>query len=245
MATAMKATPVAPASGRLPRGSLDRQAIVDAAMAVVAKCGADGLTVPEVARRLGVGRTAVSWHFPRRGDLLRAASESAIWQFNELFPEPTAILWQEQVREYWTRYRAILRGSKVLLELLAVRWAFSARSPEVRRQHYRRIDGQLRVLMEAGLSPEQAARGYHTLSTYTRGCLLNERSAEQELDGEQLPAIRELAHLPSLERAAPYWNVSFATNDDFDAGLDMIIDGLSPAVAGCQLRGTPSRSKPS
>lgn len=214
-------------------------------MGVVEQHGADGLTVPEVARRLGVGRTAVCWHFSRRDDLLRAVDETAITRFNELFPEPTAGGWQEQVRGYWTRYREILRQSKVLRELIVVRWAFTARSPEVRRLHYRRIDAQLTALMSAGLSPEQAARAYHTLSTYTRGCLLNERSAEQVLAGEQLPAIHELSNLAALQRAAPHWNVSFGTDDDFIFGLDTIIAGLSHAVATNQMRYSPSRSRTS
>lgn len=220
---------------RRPRNSLDDAVIIEAALDAVAELGADGLTVPAVARRIGVRPTAVYWHFRRKEDLLEALDAHALQQFNALFPPLPDQSWRDSVRAYWTEYRRILRENPVLRELIVVRWAMSLRSAEAVDLHFRRIDRQLAVLIAAGFSPEQAARAYHALSTYTRGCLLNERSAAtpggDSLD-HRMPGtlVANPADLPALHAAAPYWNASFATDEDFRAGLETLLDGLA-----CQL----------
>lgn len=226
-------------SSRLPRGSLTAETILSVAFDVVDELGADGLTVPSVAARLGVRPTAVYWHFRRKEDLLQALDVRALELFNELFPAAQAGAWQDQVRRYWNDYRRILRERPVLCELIVVRWAKSVASSDAVDLHYRRIDDQLAVLMAAGFDPEHASRAYHLLSTFTRGGLLNERSASTSA-GVSLDDLATRAHvgrrsdLPSLAAAAPYWNASFATDEDFTAGLNTILAGLSVELAASQ-----------
>jgi AcrR family transcriptional regulator len=221
---------------RLPRNSLDDAAIVEAALDAVAELGVDGLTVPAVAKRLGVRPTAVYWHFRRKEDLLEALDTHALEQFNNLFPALPDRPWRDNLRAYWTEFRRILRENQVLCELIVVRWAKSLRSTRAVNLHFRRIDRQLSVLMSAGFSPEQAARAYHTLSTYTRGCLLNERAAAtptgDSLDNHMPDnLVANPANLPALHAAAPYWNASFASEEDFQAGLETVLDGLEHQLA--------------
>lgn len=223
----------AAASGRrLPRGTLDATTIVDAAFLVVEDMGVEGLTVPAVARRLGVRPTAVHWHFRRKEDLLDALSAAALARFNARFPDSRGGTWQDDVAGYWSEYRQLLREHPVLCELIVVRWVGSVRSPGAVALHYQRIDRQIEVLISAGFTPEQAARAYHTLSTYTRGCLINERAAvasgdmDRHLDRPHAHLVVDAAHLPSLHQAAPWWTASFATDADFEAGLATIIAGL-------------------
>jgi hypothetical protein len=109
--------------------------------------------------------------------------------------------------------------------------------PNALSRTYRRIDTQLGIMIAAGFTPEAAARAYHLLSTYTRGCLMNERMATR--DGQ--PATRrrsrtpsmgaDLSWLPHLKSAAPYWNFTFATDEDVTFGLQMIITGLRESLA--------------
>jgi AcrR family transcriptional regulator len=220
-------------AARLPRGTLDADTIADAALDAVAEVGVDALTVPMVARRLEVRPTAVYWHFRRKEDLLRALDGRALERFNALFPPLPTSSWQANVRAYWTEYRRILRADPVLCELIIVRWAKTINSPAAVLEHQRRMDGQIGVLLDAGFTPQQAARAYHALSTYTRGCLLNERSvaAEQGTVGADGHAglHREFdpSTLPALYRTRKYWNATFATDDDFAAALDMMITGMA------------------
>ncbi len=218
---------------RLPRGTLDADTIADAALEAVAEVGVDALTVPMVARRLDVRPTAVYWHFRRKEDLLQALDGRALEKFNALFPSLPGSSWQANVRAYWTEYRRILRADPVLCELIIVRWAKTINSPAALLEHQRRMEGQFAVLLAAGFTPQQAARAYHALSTYTRGCLLNERSVALEqgpvgVDGHAgLHREFDRATLPALYRTRKYWNATFATDDDFAAALDLMITGLA------------------
>jgi TetR/AcrR family transcriptional regulator, tetracycline repressor protein len=217
---------------RLPRGTLDADTIADAALDAVAEVGVDAVTVPMVARRLGVRPTAVYWHFRRKEDLLQALDGRALEKFNALFPPLPTSSWQAGVRAYWTEYRRILRADPVLCELIIVRWAKTIHSPAAAVGHQRRMDGQVGVLLDAGFTPQQAARAYHALSTYTRGCLLNERSVATEhgavgADGHAgLQRSFDRTTLPALYRTRKYWNATFATDEDFAAGLDLMLTGL-------------------
>jgi TetR/AcrR family tetracycline transcriptional repressor len=162
----------------------------------------DELTVPSVAKRLGVRPNTVYWHFRRKEDLLAALDQHALEQFNARFPELPRDPWQENVRAYWTEYRRILREDPVLCELIIVRWAKTVASTGAVELHYQRIDSQLARLIDAGFTPEQAARAYHALSTYTRGCLLNERSAAT-LHGEDYERPGAMAADPERLPALP------------------------------------------
>ena len=220
------------ASPRLPRGTLDADTITDAALAAVAEVGVDAVTVPMIAGRLGVRPTAVYWHFRRKEDLLQALDGRALEKFNALFPPLPTDGWQANVRAYWTEYRRILRADPVLCELIIVRWAKTIHSPAAVFEHQRRMDGQIAVLLDAGFTPQQAARGYHALSTYTRGCLLNERSVAAVqgpvgADGHAgLHRTFDRSTLPALYRTRKYWNATFATDADFAAGLQLMLTGL-------------------
>jgi AcrR family transcriptional regulator len=219
---------------RLPRGSLDKTQIVEAALAVTVLTGVAGLTMPLVAKRLGVRTTAVQWHFSRRDDLLAALNEEAVRRFNGLLPRVAPVGWDENLAGYWREFRRIARAYPALGELVVIGWTTVARHRDALRLSYERIDEQLGVLMEAGFSPESAARAYHALSTYVRGCLLNERT--WEMDGAQEAAERAdggrgLSEFPHMRAAAPYWSPTFATDEDFERGLAIIIEGLRSELA--------------
>ena len=219
-------------STRLPRGSLDRESIEVAARTVIDEVGIEEFSIPRLARALGVRPTAVHWHFKRKEDLLATLSLQALRSFNAQLPESRRDAWQVEINRYWTEYRTLLREDRVLLELLVVRWTELARDPAAVRLSYERIDGQLDLLMGAGFSPEDAARAYHTLSTYCRGCLLNERASlragppdHTEPRGSHRVGA-DLTGLDAMQRAAPYWTFTFSTSQDYAAGLHTIIAGL-------------------
>lgn len=99
--------------------------IVDAALDAISELGIDRLTIPAVAKRVGVRPTAIYWHFRRKEDLLEARDARALERFNRQFPVPSTRSWRRNVRTYWTEYRRILRDDPVLSELIVVRWATS------------------------------------------------------------------------------------------------------------------------
>lgn len=69
--------------GRRRRGAASRQAILDAAAALITRNGVSGLTHRAVAEQAGVPLARVSYHFPTVDDLMVAATARYLEQFDE------------------------------------------------------------------------------------------------------------------------------------------------------------------
>jgi TetR/AcrR family tetracycline transcriptional repressor len=224
-------------TGRLPRGSLDRDLILETAERLAAEVGLANVTIRRVAAALGVQHPAVHYHFARRDDLVDALLGRAVRRFNDALPVVESGDWAAHLRSYWEGFRAVLRADDALFEMVVGEWVTMGRSPQALGSSYRRIDAQLAVLLRAGFTPEQAGYAYHLLSNYTRGCLVSERQFVRASAAPGRPDVREqdlpgklpgdLAGLPSLtEVSSRNWSYTFASDADFDAGLTIIIEGL-------------------
>ncbi|HVW40027.1 MAG TPA: TetR/AcrR family transcriptional regulator C-terminal domain-containing protein [Amycolatopsis sp.] len=222
--------------GRLPRGSLDSGVILAVAERLAGESGLAEVTIRKVAAALEVRHSAVHYHFRRRADLVDALLARAVRRFNDALPVIESDDWEEHVRGYWEAYRAVLRGDPALFELVVGQWATMGHSQEALDFSYVRIDAQLKVLLSAGFTAEQAGYAYHLLSTYTRGCLVSEHQFIRFLgpgrggarpDGSTSRLPGNLDGFPSLRRVvASGWSYTFATDADFGNGLTVIIAGL-------------------
>jgi len=220
-------------TGRLPRGSLDRSLILETAERLSIEFGLANVTIRRVAAALGVQHTAVHHHFARRGDLVDALLGRAVRRFNDRLPVVTSDDWAANLHDYWTAFREVLRSDTALFEMVVGEWVTMGGSPEALASSYQRIDAQLADLLRAGFSPEQAGYAYHLLSNYTRGCLLSERQFRQHpggtLSAQDRPATLpgDMGRYAALEVvAARNWSYTFASDDDFEQGLSIIIRGL-------------------
>lgn len=94
-----KAGPAAPAG-------LNREVVLDAALALIDEAGTDGFTMRALARRLGVYPTAIYWYFPRKNDLMAAVVARAL---SDLSPQADPRDWRAFIAELFRRYRAAIR----------------------------------------------------------------------------------------------------------------------------------------
>src|SRR6266542_4823541 len=81
------------------RTPLTREAIVEAALRVLARDGTEGLSMRRVAEELGTGPASLYWHVASKDELInllidRVASEIEV-------PPPGVARWQEQIKEFW------------------------------------------------------------------------------------------------------------------------------------------------
>jgi TetR/AcrR family tetracycline transcriptional repressor len=231
-------------TARLPRGSLDRSSILRAAEDLAGRSGLAEVTIRRIAAELGVRHTAVHHHFPRRADLVEALLVEAVERFNAAFPEvQVGGAWQSDVRAYWSAFRDVLRSDRALFELVVGQWVVMGRSRRALDLSLQRIDMQIGVLLAAGFTEVQAGYAYHLLSTYTRGCLISEyQFGGAGADGAAPAAGHELLRdpdaFPNLRRVvARNWSYTFATDADFDHGLEVILGGLQAWLAA----GEPAR----
>ncbi len=65
-------TPARAKTGRTPKGSLKREAILDAALAVFGEVGLHGASLREIARRVDVSHQSLMHYFPTKNELLMA-----------------------------------------------------------------------------------------------------------------------------------------------------------------------------
>lgn len=227
------------AVGRRPRGTLNREDIVAAAFQLIAgEEGVDGLSMPRLARHLGVGVTSLYWYFRSKDDLMAALTEEAADRLYRMLPDYRERPWDEHLLRYFRDFRRVFLDNPALCDLLVLRAPMEARSPEATRRFFTLLEREIGALAEAGFPLRDAVDAYMTLSVYTRGCVLNERlfrSAEEQRGrgGEQMPQPdMDSESFPLMAEAAMCWAPSFSTEEKFEAGVGFIIDGLRSRLAG-------------
>jgi AcrR family transcriptional regulator len=212
------------------RAPLSREAILDAAMRVLDREGAAGLSMRRVADELGTGPASLYWHVASKDALIdliidRVAGEVPL-------PEPDPARWQEQLREW----------------LLGVRTVF-ARHPGVAALTLGRIPtgtNVLRwaewtlVLMRGAGLPDRVATyagdllGLYLGATGYEATLPPMTSATGEpLSPEETAAMMRgyFASLPAdqFPNVVATVDEMFSGDEDerFELGLDVILRGLA------------------
>ena len=82
---------------RVPRDTLTREQVVDAAIDLLDTDGLEGLNMRALGTRLDSAATAVYWHVGNKDNLIALAADQA-WNEIEL-PDPTAVGWRTAAGE--------------------------------------------------------------------------------------------------------------------------------------------------
>jgi AcrR family transcriptional regulator len=205
---------------RAPRHTLDRGAIAAAALALMDAEGVRALTIRSLAARLGVAPMALYNHVSTKEEILDAAREHGLARLPAADPGPAAGDWWHRVREINLTFHRALREHPSLVALLVAR-PLGGHAP------IGAAEAQLRVLVEAGFSPDDAARAHLTLLHYAIGSAAwtsprVEPAAVGRAVLERLPADR----YPTLAAlAAPLARASY-DEDQYAYGLEMVLAGL-------------------
>jgi AcrR family transcriptional regulator len=225
-------------TSRRARGSLNREDIIAAAFDLVAgEEGVEGLSMPRLARHLDVGVTSLYWYFRSKDVLMAALTEEAADRFYQLLPDYRGRPWDEHLLRYFRDFRNVFRDNPALCDLIVLRAPMQSSSPEAMRRYFSLLEREIGALVRAGFPVQEAVDAYMTLSVYTRGCVLNERlfaAAEEQPDRAGYPPPGpdlEPGSLPVMAEAAQYWAASMATDEKFEAGMGLIIDGLRARLA--------------
>ena len=222
-----------PARGRLARGSLDRDRILEAALTLAEDVGLANLNVPMLAARLDVGVTSIYWHISNRDELIRLMTARAVDRLDGLLPRPDGrepADWPSYLREYFTRQRDIFAHDDLLTDLTVMRAMKYA--PKTLGMGYQGIELVLRYLITAGFAPVDAWNLYSALSLYTQGFAVVERRSRvngfprdpaqqaEAVDVEKTPIIAELVRAGAV-------SLDLAGDPTFEAGLQWLLDGAA------------------
>src|SRR5215207_1218070 len=103
---------------RGPRRTLSEQMLLDAALALLAERGADGVSVRGIAARVGVAPNAVYTYFPDKAAVLQALAEQLLGRVNhDKFTDP-AQPWRQRILALVIELRAELLAHPGAVHLL-------------------------------------------------------------------------------------------------------------------------------
>lgn len=146
------------AGRRVPRGTLTRERVVDAAVELADEAGIAGLSMPKLARHLGVGVMSLYSHVASKDDLVDAVAQRLLGQLIA----GSSGSGMAAVREHFRALRRLLVDHPGLGEVFATR---GVAVPAV----FDLLEKNLSCLVQAGVDDERAVRLYYALLTYTLG----------------------------------------------------------------------------
>jgi TetR/AcrR family tetracycline transcriptional repressor len=210
------------------RAPLSREAIVGAALELLADGGLESVSFRRIATRLGVSAPTLYWHVDNKRQLMDLMAEELVHRTGAAYdgPAPGEPWWE------WLRNDAQRMFDALVATRDAPRVVAGNRpSPE----SFAGIERVLGVLVEAGMTPGQAQQTLFAIGAYVIGSATEwqaeaERAATQPLPDpadEELNTLRAriLADQPVL-LAAMTERLDNPHSAAFEYGLDLLIDGL-------------------
>ena len=231
------------AGGRAPRIPLTRERVLHAAVALADASGSETLSMRKLGEALGVEAMSLYNHVANKEDLLDGMIDVV---FAEIDLPTGWADWRAAMRQRAISARRVLSRHGWAIGLMESR---SSPGPATLRHH----DAVIGCLRDAGFSIELAAHAFSVLDSYIYGFALQERSLpfptpEQTAGLAQdilasFPADRypHLAELTARHVLQPGYDYG----DEFEFGLDLILDGLERIRKGRRVTGAgPNRAQP-
>jgi AcrR family transcriptional regulator len=231
---ASAAAPARPA--RQPPRPLNRELILDGAVALIEREGPGALTMRRLGAALGVEGMAIYHHFDSRDDLLNAIGDRLLEPLKEL---ELRIDWREACRRFATELRDVAVAKPATFRLLGLQ-------PFDTPASLRPVERLLGVLVEAGFTPAAALGIYRATVSYARGYALAEATGFT-VDAARAAGRRRLAALPRAEfpilggRAKGL--AELRPDAAFELGLTAMLAGLADPDTGKRIPRRNRRSK--
>jgi AcrR family transcriptional regulator len=211
------------------RAPLSRERVLRAALAVADAGGVGALTIRSLAEELGVKPMSVYHHVASKDEILDGIVDLVFAEI--VLPDPAGD-WRPEVRRRAASVREVLARHRWAIGLLESR---TAPGPATLRQH----DAMLGTLLAAGFSRALTAHAYALLDSYVYGFALQEASLPfegRDSVAEIAPPIMELMaageHSHMVDMATSYYlQPGYDFGDEFDFGLDLVLDGLEARLA--------------
>jgi AcrR family transcriptional regulator len=215
------------ARARAPRTPLNRERVLRAAVALADESGLETLTMRKLGEAVGVEAMSLYTHVANKDDLLDGMIDIV---FGEIDLPSTEDGWKAAMRQRAISARRALSRHRWAIGLMESR---SSPGPATLRHH----DAVLGCLRNAGFSAELTAHAYSALDSYIYGFALQERSLPFDTPDETAELAQAILTQAATEQ---YPNLAAFTaehvlqpgydyGDEFEFGLDLILDGLERA----------------
>ena len=207
--------------------ALSADGIFRAALDLVDAEGLEALTMRRLAADLGVATMSLYGHVPNKDDLLTGLVNLATCEIE--LPSPHAEPW-DGLRSIIREFRRVSLVHPNLVPLIV-------RQPPTGAAGLRTLEAALDAMRRAGLDGGAAVRAYRVTASYAIGFVSLEcggffKPIDPSAGGQVAPI--EVSAIPRIvEMAAELtgWNA----DEEFEAGLDILIGVLSRPTAGAGL----------
>jgi AcrR family transcriptional regulator len=198
---------------------LSKDRILETALTIAGSEGVDALSMRRLAQALDVWPMSLYGYFADKDALLDAMAA-----------QTTARVTRPDARETWQdQLRALLRDAQ---EQIASSPGVASRIPNafLEAEPLRLSEAALSILGEAGFRPREAASAWRALWTYTYGFATFRLAPTQQEAARRVRAATAALpeeEYPALAEAGSDLAQAFARDEEFDAGLDRLLDGLA------------------
>jgi AcrR family transcriptional regulator len=209
---------------RADRRPLTRDAIVDAALALLDREGLAGLSMRRLAQELGAGAASLYWHVRDKEELLSLLLDRIVGEAQ--IPDPDPANWREQVKELARGSRRLLHSHRDAALISMGRIPAGPRSLPV-------LERYLAVLAAGGLPPRVIAYASDMFALYVGGFAFEESLRVPALGDESASPEQLAGYYRSLPPEA-FPNL-FGLADDLTAGdaderfefaIELLVRGL-------------------
>ena len=215
----------------MPRDTLTRDQIVDAAVGLLDDEGLEGLNMRALGKRLGSAATAVYWHVGSKSNLIGLAGDR-VWDEITL-PDLSTSGWRSAATTMATDLQAMLARHTWLVQALGAYLMFGPRKA-------RHDDHNLAIYETAGFTPAQADQAAAAVSTFVLGNAIGPAAAaslRRELsrgdsgklmDAGMTEAKEVAAQFPRLRARLETADAGYgaAPDSSLEFGLEAILDGM-------------------
>lgn len=200
------------------RERLSRTRILEAALRLVDRDGAEALSMRRLSRELGVAPMSLYNHVSGREDVLDGLSEVMVAGIGVARDVGA---WNETLARFMRGIRAVARAHPDAFRLVGMR-------PLHTREALPPVEAVLGALREGGFDREEASYAYRLALSYARGFALAEIGGfTLDAPGERLRAL-DLApgDFPHIVELSPTLS-GFDRDAAFEFGVEVVVAGLA------------------
>ncbi|MDE1996282.1 MAG: TetR/AcrR family transcriptional regulator C-terminal domain-containing protein [Rhizobiaceae bacterium] len=196
---------------------IDKAGIIDEALKLLNEVGIDALSTRLLADRLGVKQPALYWHFRSKRALLDAMNDEMLRRGH---PHRWLVKdedWKDFLRDNARSFRRALLAYRDGARVHA--------GTEASPDDLANPEAHIRMLVEAGASPELAIEILVSISRYVVGCVLEEQADVADAVAREKKLDEAASTYPLTAKALNHYRGKGA-EVFFESGLAFILDGI-------------------
>jgi AcrR family transcriptional regulator len=229
--------PNAEQSNRLPRGALDRERVVAAAIEIADREGLEALTMARVAGALGASPMSLYRHLRDKQELLEAVADLAVSEMPMIARDGRP--WRARVEEFAREGRLAALRHPALVEIVLENHLYGPAAVSVG------LDW-VGLLREAGFDEDSSIRAYMALRNHMIGALAWEVSRFRRGRAEFIQEMAEWFGRHDLPADSPLWRLGEVVTEDPEAlflfGVNRLLDGLEAELRRSRRASTAGRN---